>query len=93
MKLPVKYHEIPPYEKRIVREEYIRIQKGMCWYCKAPLKDAPPEGILGKKVTPHIYPEGFFTHPVHLHHDHITEMTVGAVHNYCNAVLWEYEGK
>jgi len=30
---------------------------------------------------------------MHLHHNHETDMTEGAVHAYCNAVLWQYEGK
>ena len=39
-----------------------------------------------------IFPENFFDHSIHLHHDHDTGMTIGAVHAHCNAVLWEYEG-
>ena len=35
----------------------------------------------------------FFKWPVHLHHCHDTGMTTGAVHCYCNAVLWQYPGK
>jgi hypothetical protein len=30
---------------------------------------------------------------IHLQHCHKTNMTEGAVHAYCNAVLWQYEGK
>jgi hypothetical protein len=31
--------------------------------------------------------------PIHLQHDHDTGLTEGAVHAYCNAVLWQYEGR
>jgi hypothetical protein len=32
-------------------------------------------------------------HPVHLQHSHVTGLTEGAVHAFCNAVLWQYEGR
>ena len=32
-------------------------------------------------------------HPIHLQHNHSTDMTEGAVHAYCNCVLWQYEGR
>lgn len=32
-------------------------------------------------------------YPVHLHHDHKTGLTIGAVHAKCNAVLWQYYGE
>ena len=92
MKLPTVYDEIPPKERWKVREEYVKLQKGMCYYCYACLKGLPEESIAKKKVTPKFYPTGFFDHPVHLHHSHVTGMTIGAVHAHCNAVLWEYEG-
>ena len=93
MKLPVQYDKIPPKEKWKVREAYIEEQSGFCYYCKSPLKWAPPIDILSKKVTPSLYPFGFFNHPVHLHHSHDTGLTLGAVHCHCNAVLWEYENE
>ena len=93
MKLPVKYDLIPRNEKRLVREEYIKVQNNLCYFCKAPLDGQPLEGIKDKTITPKLYPNGFFDHPVHLHHDHVTGLTLGAVHCYCNAVLWEYCGE
>lgn len=35
--------------------------------------------------------KNFLQHPIHLQHNHTTGMTEGAVHNYCNAVMWQYE--
>ena len=32
-------------------------------------------------------------HPIHLQHSHNTGVTEGAVHNYCNAVMWQYDGR
>jgi len=88
--LPVNYDELDWKERREVREKYIKHQQGLCHYCKSSLKEEPPDKILSKKVTPRLYPDGFFKNPIHLHHDHRTSMTIGAVHAYCNAVLWEH---
>jgi len=93
MDLPARYSRLSPQERRECREQYIEEQYGFCYYCGAPLHLEPPEDIRAKKITPRLYPEGFFKHPVHLHHSHVTDKTIGAVHNYCNAVLWEYEGE
>ena len=90
MKLPVDYTTIDQRTRRLVREEYVRIQSGNCSYCKKPL-NAPAQRTLS--INKSLFPNGFFKWPVHLHHDHKTGMTIGAVHNYCNAVLWQYEGE
>lgn len=90
---PKDYDKLTPNERRVLREEYVRHQGGNCYYCKAPLSGPPSMAVKKKKITPKLYPKGFFRWPVHLHHDHNTGMTIGAVHNYCNAVLWEYEGE
>lgn len=91
--LPVLYDDLHWTEKRVVREKYIEIQKGFCSHCFKPLSENPPKEILEKKITKRLFPENFFKHPVHLHHDHKTGYTIGAIHNYCNAVLWEHFGE
>jgi hypothetical protein len=93
MKLPVNYNEIKQTERRKVREEYVRIQQGKCSHCGAPLDKQPCSSVRSKRVKPKLYPKGFFDNPVHLHHSHVTGLTIGAVHCYCNAVLWEYYGE
>jgi hypothetical protein len=40
-----------------------------------------------------LFPKGFLNAPVHLHHSHVTNMTLGAVHGYCNGYLWQYLGE
>ena len=55
--------------------------------------DKKSKEIAEKHVTHYLFPDGFFKHPVHLQHDHDTGLTEGAVHAYCNAVLWEYFGR
>ncbi len=92
MKLPVNYNKLHFSERRKVREEYIKIQKGLCCYCNKPLDGDADWNVLNKKITKSIFPENFFKWPVHLHHNHNTGMTIGAVHNYCNAVSFEYDG-
>jgi len=93
MKLPVDYNALTPAKRKAVREEYVRLQDGLCAHCKAPLSGKPAPEVAAKKVTARLYPKGFFRWPVHLHHHHVTGMTIGAVHCHCNAVLWEYEGE
>ena len=93
MDLPVNYNSLTPARRKAVREEYVRIQGGLCSHCKAPLNGKPAPKVLNKKVTASLYPKGFFRWPIHLHHSHKTGMTIGAVHCHCNAVLWEYQGE
>lgn len=93
MELPVDYNSLAPYHKRRVRNLYVREQKGLCYYCKSSLDKNPPKRIQKKRVNKGLFPEGFFDYPVHLHHNHKTGLTIGAVHNLCNAVLWQYHNE
>lgn len=93
MKLPVKYSEILPNEKWIIREAYIEKQSGKCYFCGGSLGDGPPQNVLKNRIHKHLYPKGFFNNPIHLHHSHESDLTIGAVHAYCNAILWEYYGE
>lgn len=90
MKLPINYDNANWYKKKGAREEYVRIQKGLCYYCKNPLNIKQAHN---RKLYMKAFPPNFFKYPVHLHHDHNTGLTIGAVHNYCNAVLWQYHGE
>lgn len=91
--LPVRYDKLRPYQRREVREQYIKIQNGFCMYCSRPLNDPPAMSVRNQKINWKLFPENFLNHPVHLQHCHKTGMTEGAVHAYCNAVLWQYEGR
>jgi hypothetical protein len=93
MSLPVNYNDLHYTERRVIREEYIKLQCGKCYYCDELLIDKPPDEILHRPIKKYLFPKTFFYYPVHLHHNHITGMTIGAVHNYCNAVLWQYHGE
>lgn len=77
-------------QRKTVRELYIKNQDNKCYYCKSLLSRKPNDEILKKTIHPFLFPPNFFQYPVHLHHDHKTGMTIGAVHCFCNAVLWEY---
>lgn len=92
-KLPVDYTKLQPIERRLVRLQYISEQNNMCAYCGASLSDPPPKHITDKKIDWSRFPKGFLDYPIHLQHSHKTGMTEGAVHNYCNAVMWQYEGR
>ena len=91
--LPVKYKDIPIYERKLVREQYIKEQNGKCFYCGEDLNKPAPHRITNKYIDWSYFPENFLNSPIHLQHDHKTGWTEGAVHNYCNAVLWQYEGR
>lgn len=86
----VRYESLSWQDRRRVREEYIEEQKGLCYWCGFPLNERPTEY---KKIDLRLFPPNFLKYPVHLHHDHVTGMTIGAVHAECNAVLWQYHGE
>ncbi len=90
MKLPLNYDNLTYPQRKSVREEYIKQQDGNCYFCKDSLKGEPAKKVSDKTITEGLFPPSFFKWPVHLHHSHDTGMTIGAVHCYCNAVLWEY---
>lgn len=93
--LPTEYSKLDwkKGEKAIVRAQYIKEQNGICMYCKNDLRSDPPSQILAKDINWDLFPPNFLKHPIHLQHDHDTDMTEGAVHAYCNAVMWQYEGR
>ena len=91
--LPVDYENLSPTEKYLVREEYRRKQKDLCWYCQEALTSKPAKKVRDMKLIKSLFPKGFFNYPIHLHHDHDTDLTIGAVHNRCNAYLWQVEGQ
>lgn len=93
MKLPVNYEKLTISEKRKVREHYRMIQKNYCWYCDRSLSENPPLEILDKPINLSLFPDGFLNYPIHLHHNRKTGLTEGAIHAYCNAILWEYYGE
>lgn len=91
--LPADYDAMTFAERRMVRLEYVKLQGGHCWHCKAPLLDGPTKEITDKRINWRLFPKKFLRHPVHLHHNHRTGKTIGAVHALCNAVLWQYHGE
>jgi hypothetical protein len=93
IKLPVDYELLDWRERKAVREEYIKLQNNLCYYCNKNLSEEPSSDILQKNINWKLFPEQFLKHPIHLQHDHKSGMTEGAVHAYCNAVMWQYEGR
>lgn len=91
--LPVDYRTLEWADRKAVREAYASLQHGMCKHCWNPLSGQPAGRILELEVDEKLFPKNFFKHPVHLHHNHDTGMTIGAVHSRCNAVLWQYHGE
>lgn len=91
LKLPVNYKALDVSQVRLVREAYISEQGGLCQHCGDSLAKIS-ETFFIDDINKKLFPAGFFKHPVHLHHDHDTSMTIGAVHAICNAHSWEYNG-
>lgn len=88
--LPQNYTKLTPPQRRQVREQYIVEQGGLCAHCKVELTRDPPKPY---KLNLSLFPKGFLDNPIHLHHCHNTGNTIGAVHAYCNGILWEYYGE
>lgn len=93
MKLPVNYDSLTWKQRKQVREQYIKQQNRICSHCGKSLYGPPSEEVRSLKINKSLFPEYFFNHSIHLHHDHDTGMTIGAVHSRCNAVLWQYYGE
>lgn len=87
---PMNYTELNTRERKQLRQEYEADQQGLCFYCDEALDGQPSPRIQKLVVNKKLFPNGFFNNPVHLHHNHKTGMTIGAVHCKCNAVLWQY---
>lgn len=93
MKLPVNYDKLKIPERKEIREEYVRLQKGLCWLCKEPLNGDPAKEVFNANLNLRLFPDNFLKHPIHLHHNHTTGLTIGTVHAKCNGVMWQYHGE
>lgn len=91
--LPIEYSKAPPHVRKAVRSQYVQEQGGLCYWCNQPLNKEPPISIRSKHIDWRLFPPNFLRHPVHLQHDHSTDLTEGAVHALCNAVMWQYHGR
>ena len=90
---PIDYNKATFQQRKEIREQYILYQKGKCWYCKSDIYGVPSRKVRNKSINSNLFPKYFFSWPIHLHHNHRTGMTIGAVHNKCNAILWQYLGE
>lgn len=88
--LPIDYDSSEWSVRKQAREQYMTEQKGLCKHCGVHLWLTPEEPA---PINWALFPSGFQKHPVHLHHSHVTGLTIGAIHMYCNAWLWQYKGE
>ncbi len=93
IKVPADYTRMTPQKRAEVRMQYVEDQKGKCYWCEESLDDKPPTRIRNQGIDWNLFPSNFLKYPVHLQHNHNTGMTEGAVHSYCNAVMWQYHGR
>jgi len=90
MDLPINYKEAHWTVRKQAREQYILEQNGLCAHCGTKLTENPSKEVQALSIDKKLFPAGMFDYPIHLHHDHNTNMTIGAIHAKCNAVLWQY---
>jgi hypothetical protein len=90
---PQHYPSLTPKQRAILRRAYEKEQGGLCHFCKQPLSGPPAKRVANAPISLVIFPKHFFAYPVHLHHNHATGMTIGAVHCRCNAYLFQYHGE
>ena len=88
--LPIKYSQATSKQRKLVREQYAREQDGLCYWCNESLNGKAPLSVTENKVNWKLFPIGFLKYPVHLQHNHDSDLTEGAVHAICNAVMWQY---
>jgi hypothetical protein len=93
MQLPQLYSKLNRTQRKLVREQYMELQGGKCYWCGGLLQAYPPERILNTPINWTLFPPYFLRYPIHLQHNHVTDETEGAVHAYCNAVMWQYHGR
>lgn len=91
--IPVDYTKLTTKERREIREQYIVEQDHKCFYCKENIHANPPQKVLMLSINWKLFPPFFLKNKIHLQHNHWTGMTEGAVHAYCNAVMWQYESR
>lgn len=90
--LPINYDKSDVVTRRLARNQYCEDQGWKCCHCGVDLRSDPRKDIKNKYINLKIFPKSMFDYPIHLHHDHKTGLTIGAVHAKCNAVLWQYYG-
>ena len=93
MDLPINYTKATWQERRDARNQYVELQDNLCWFCGCFLTGKPSQEVQDAYLNMRLFPKGFLDYPVHLHHDHTTHMTIGAVHSKCNGYLWQYLGE
>ena len=90
VEMPSLYSKINQAQRARLREQYIQKQNNLCWFCQRYIFGLSPEKVRLAKLNMNLFPTGFLRNPIHLHHDHKTDLTIGAVHAECNAYLWQY---
>ena len=93
MTLPVEYSTLSSKKRKAVREAYTCLQEGICPLCSCSLEDSPSNDALSLVLDLSRFPPNFLKYPIHLHHNHDTDLTIGAFHAHCNGVLFQYFGE
>ena len=77
--LPVLYSKTSSANRRLIREQYIKEQHGLCYWCNCNLTEQPPKDILDMKINWRLFPTGFLNAPIHLQHNHTAMQLCGNI--------------
>ena len=59
MDLPVRYDLLSSAKKKKVREEYVKLQDGLCWHCGNSLSGKPHASVTSKSLDMRLFPPIF----------------------------------
>jgi len=93
MDLPTNYDALTQPQRAQARRQYAKEQGGKCAHCKCSLYGDPSQEVMAYPLDEMSFPYRFFAYPIHLHHNHMSGMTIGAVHARCNGVLQRLHGE
>jgi hypothetical protein len=88
--LPAQYDKLTWKQRAAARTQYTKLQHYECLYCGGSLYQKPPLEIREIPIDWDLFPPAFLKYPVHLQHNHETGLTEGAIHSFCNALIWNY---
>lgn len=88
--LPARYDQLNATQRRVARNQYVKLQHHECFFCGSSLYQDSPKELKELPIDWDLFPPEFTKYPIHLQHDHSTGLTEGAVHSFCNAFMWNY---
>lgn len=86
LELPTKYSSLSGERLAVVKEAYICLQRERCWLCGGNLYELPNHVVDNPNLIGLCSSQLAEQHPLHLHHNHDTGLTLGVAHAECNII-------